>query len=58
MASETPIIFLKSEFLFFFIINNYTIYKSVLYSTYITYNPIRHFYTEHKKSEDYLQWIK
>ena len=33
------------------LINNYTIYKSIQYSTYITYNPIWHFYTEQKKGE-------
>ena len=40
------------------LINNYTIYKSIQYSTYITYNPIwRHFYTEQKKKKDHLQCI-
>ena len=31
--------------------SNYTIYKSIQYSTYITYNPIWRFYTEQKKRE-------
>ena len=33
------------------LINNYTTYKSIHYSTYITYNLIWHFYTEQKKRE-------
>ena len=33
------------------LINNYTIYKSIKYSTYITYNPIWNFYTEQEKRE-------
>ena len=49
MASDTPIIFFFWPEFCFVIINNYTIFKSVQYSTYNTYNPIRHFYTEHKK---------
>ena len=31
------------------LINNYTIYKSMQYSTYITYNPNWHFYAEKKR---------
>ena len=33
------------------LINNYTTYKSIHYSTYITYNLIWYFYTEQKKRE-------
>ena len=36
------------------LINNYTIYKSMQYSTYITYNPNWHFYTEKKEKEGLL----
>ena len=39
------------------LINNCTIYKSMQYSTYITYNPNWHFYTEKERKKDYLECI-